>query len=257
MSFFNQMLASIGIGSARVDTRLSKASVRVGESLEGVVHIQGGNAPQDISSIYLGLMTQYLKKQGDSTVRVNTLVEKWHISSPLKVQPGQKVEVPFSVQIPLFSPVSLGRTPIWLQTGLDIDNAIDPGDKDTLQILPHPSMEAVLEAVKGMGFWFKEATCEYSAWGDWEMDFVQEIEFHPGSGFRGVKELELVCFVKPHEVEVIVEVDRRARGLTGLFAEALDLDERKQRLHFSREALARGPRHIAEQISGVIERLAG
>jgi len=257
MSFFNQMLASIGIGSAKVDTRLARANVRVGGALDGVVYIQGGNAPQDISSIYLGLMTQYLKKQGDSTARVNTLVEKWDISRPLTVQPGQRVEVPFSVQIPLYSPVSLGRTPIWLQTGLDIDNAVDPGDKDTLQILPHPSMEAVLEAVKGMGFSFKDSTCEYTAWGDWEMPFVQEIEFHPSSGFRGVKELELVCFVNPHGVEVIVEVDRRARGLAGVFAEALDLNERKQRLNFSREALAGGPRHIAEQIASVIERLAG
>jgi sporulation-control protein len=258
MSFFNQMLASIGIGSAKVDTRLNKASVRVGESLDGVVHIQGGNAPQDISSIYLGLMTQYLKQQGDSTVRVNALVEKWNIVRPLTVQPGQQVEVPFSVQIPLFSPVSLGRTPIWLKTGLDVDNAIDPGDKDTLQILPHPSMEAVLEAVKGMGFWFKEATCEYSSRLGGALPFVQEIEFRPGgSGFRGVKELELVCFVNPHGVEVIVEVDRRAKGLQGLFEAALDLDERKQRLNLSREVLAGGPQRIADQIASVIQRLAG
>jgi sporulation-control protein len=257
MSFFNQMLASIGIGSARVDTRLARASVRVGEKLEGVVHIQGGNAQQDISSIYLGLMTQYLKEQGDSTVRVNTAVEKWQISSPLTIHPGEQREVPFSVQIPLNAPVSLGRVPIWLQTGLDIDNAIDPGDKDTLQLQPHPYMQAVLEAVKGMGFWFKESTCEYSPRLGRGLPFVQEIEFHPGSGFRGVKELELVCFVNPTNVDVIVEVDRRAKGLKGLFEAALDLDERKQMVRFSREDLERGGQHIANQIASVIQRHAG
>jgi sporulation-control protein len=257
MSFFNQMLASIGIGSAKVDTRLSRASVRVGEKLDGVIHIQGGNAQQDISSIYLGLMTQYLKAQGDSTVRVNTTVEKWQISSPRTVHPGERVEVPFSVQIPLNAPVSLGRALIWLQTGLDIDNAIDPGDKDSFQVMPHPYMEAVLGAVKGMGFRFKESTCEYSPRLGRGLPFVQEIEFYPGAGFRGVKELELVCYVNPTGVEVIVEVDRRAKGLKGLFETALELDERKQLVRFSREQLERDPRHVADQIASVIERHAG
>lgn len=257
MSFFNQVLASIGIGSARVDTRLARDMVRVGEKLEGVIHIQGGNAQQDISSIYLALMTQYLKEQGDSTVRVNTAVEKWKISSPLTVRSGEKVEVPFSVQVPLSSPVSLGRTRIWLQTGLDIDNAIDPGDKDSLQVMPHPYMEAVLEAVKSLGFRFKESTCEYSSRLGRGLPFVQEIEFYPGGSFSGVKELELVCYVNPTGVEVIVEVDRRAKGLKGLFEAALDMDERKQLVRLSRQDLESGSRHVASQIASVIERHAG
>jgi sporulation-control protein len=257
MSFFNQVLASIGIGSAKVDTVLSRSMVRVGDKLEGAVHIQGGNAQQDISSIYLALMTQYIQQQGDSTTRVNTAVGRWEVSSPLSIRPGQKVEVPFSVPVPLNAPVSLGRTPLWLQTGLDIDNAVDPGDKDRLQVLPHPYMEAVLEAVKDMGFMFKEATCEHNRRLGRGAPFVQEIEFRPGSGGGRVKELELVCFVNPTGVEVLVEVDRRAKGLQGLLETALDMDERKQFLRLSREELEQGSKYIRGQLANIINQLAG
>lgn len=255
MSLFNQMLASVGIGSAKVDTRLRSSRARVGEPLEGIVHIQGGSTEQRIDTIYLHLMTQYTREQGDSTVTVNTAVEKWQIASPFTIGAGESKEVPFSFALPLRTPVTAGRSRTWLQTGLDISSAIDPGDKDRLEVLPHPFMQAVLDAVAGMGFQSKTVTCEYSSRLGRGLPFVQEFEFYPSSSFRGsIKELELVFFVEPGSVDVIVEVDRRARGLSGFFEQALDMDERQQLARFSQQELERGPRHIADRISSIIER---
>ncbi|HLM46391.1 MAG TPA: sporulation protein [Myxococcaceae bacterium] len=257
MSFFNQLLASIGIGSAKVDTRLKGGQVRVGEQLEGTVHIQGGSTEQHIDNIYLHLMTQYTQEQNDQTVKVNTVVTKWQLSSAFTIHAGESKQVPFAFTVPLNTPVSASRAPVWLQTGLDIDSAVDPGDSDRLQVLPHPHMQAVLDAVTSMGFQPKTVTNEYSSRLGRGLPFVQEFEFYPSSSFRGsVKELELVFFIEPEGVEVIVEVDRRARGLTGLFEQALALDERKQRARFSKQELRMGSRHIAEQLSHIIERHA-
>jgi sporulation-control protein len=42
MSFLNRLMASIGIGSATVDTIVESAQVRVGDTLRGVIQVRGG-----------------------------------------------------------------------------------------------------------------------------------------------------------------------------------------------------------------------
>ncbi|MDY7226736.1 sporulation protein [Hyalangium rubrum] len=257
MSVFNKMLASVGIGSAKVDARLNNGTVRVGGSLEGEINIQGGSAEQHIDRIYLHLMTQYLKQQGDNTQRINHVIEKWEISQPLTIGPGEQVDIPFTLEVPLTTPVTLGKVPVWLKTGLDIDNAIDPKDTDQLEVLPHPHMQAVLNAVKHLGFRLKTSTCEYSTSKSRLEPFVQEIEFYPPESFGvSVRELELIFFLEPHRVEVLVEVDRKGSGVGGLLARAFDMDERKNFIRFSQEELERGREYIGKQLTAVIAQLA-
>ena len=61
MSFFNKMLASIGIGSATVDTKLEKSRYTAGEIIRGNVEVTGGNTDQDVDRIYLTLYTTLVK----------------------------------------------------------------------------------------------------------------------------------------------------------------------------------------------------
>jgi sporulation-control protein len=258
MSVFDKMLASVGIGSAKVDTRLNHTTLRVGESLEGEVNIRGGSTEQQIDGIYLHLMTQYSKEQGDNTSYINFTLEKYEVSKPITIAPGQQVDVPITLRLPLTTPVTMGRVPVWLKTGLDIDNAIDPKDTDRLEILPHRNMERVLNAVTHMGFRLKTSTCEYSSRLGQGVPFVQEIEFHPPPSYGiGIRELELMFFLQPKGLEVVVEVDRRGRGLGGLMERALDMDDRRHRLRFSEEELGRGRDFIAQQLSTTISQLAG
>jgi sporulation-control protein len=257
MSVFDKLLASVGIGSARVDTRLDRTTVRVGDTLEGEVNIKGGSTEQQIDSIYLHLMTQYSKEQGDNTTQVNFALAQVEVAKPFTIRPGQQVDVPVTLTVPLTTPVTMGRVPVWLKTGLDIDYAIDPKDTDRLEILPHPSMERVLSAVTHMGFRPKASTCEYHARLGREVPFVQEFEFHPPPSYSiGIRELELMFFLNPKGLEVLVEVDRRGRGLGGLMQRALDMDDRWHRLRFSQEELSRGREYIAQQLSTTLSQLA-
>lgn len=43
MSFFNKMLASVGIGSAQIDTKLEKDRLKPGEMISGIIEVRGGN----------------------------------------------------------------------------------------------------------------------------------------------------------------------------------------------------------------------
>ncbi|MNI91363.1 hypothetical protein D3C73_1490100 [compost metagenome] len=57
-------------------------------------------------------------------------------------------------------------------------------------------------------------------------------------------------------VELLLQIDRRARGLSRLFAEALDADESFVKLHFNRNNLAAGTDYIADQLLAAIRRYA-
>ncbi len=253
------MLASVGIGSARVDTLLDRTTVRVGETLEGEVNIKGGSTEQQIDSIYLHLMTRYSAPQGNNSDHsVNYSLAQLEVASPFTLRPGQQLDVPVRLTVPLTTPVTMGRIPVWLKTGLDIDYAIDPKDTDQLEILPHPNMEQVLRAVTHMGFRPKTTTCERRTRLSRGVPFVQEIEFLPSATYAiGIRELELIFFLNPHGLEVLVEVDRRGRGLSGLMQRALDRDERRHRLHFSQEELGRGRDYLVQQLSATLSKLSG
>lgn len=41
MSFFNKMLASVGIGSAQIDTKLEKDRLKPGEMISGSIEVRG------------------------------------------------------------------------------------------------------------------------------------------------------------------------------------------------------------------------
>lgn len=237
MSFFNKMFASVGIGSAKVDTQLERDVVAPGDEVRGVVVIQGGNLEQSIDSIYLTLNTTYIKERDDKKYTQTGQVDKFKLTEPFTIRPNERREIPISFRLPSDVPLTIGRTKVWVATGLDIKNAVDPTDKDFVRVVPNRLMESVLNAVQGLGFRLREADCEEAPHRlRRRLPFVQEFEFVPVSGmFRGrLDELELVFFpTSSDEMEIMMQVDRRARGLGGLFAEALEMDETNVRLRVS------------------------
>jgi sporulation-control protein len=255
MSFFNRMLASLGIGSAKVDTVLEKARFLPGEEVKGIVKIQGGSVDQDVDSIYIHLMTQYIKESDDKKYTVNAPIRKFKVSDPIKVQANEIKEIPFSFVLPLETPTTVGRTPVWLKTGLDIEMAVDSSDHDNIQVQPHPYVQTVLDAVGDLGFRMKSVLTEYSPRFGQSLPYVQEFEFYPGGRFSGrMKELELVFFISEQGLDVIVEADRRAGGLMGMLESALDMDERKQRMFISRDELRSGTQALAGTLENAIQR---
>ena len=252
---FNRFLASIGIGSANIDTLLEKAQYSPGEEVRGIVRIRGGSVEQRIETISLSFMTEYIKESDDNKYRQHGEVARFHVSSPFTVQAGENRDVPFSFILPYQTPVTIGRAPVWIKTELDVRGGVDPGDNDRIDVLPTAQMNTILQALDRMGFRLRKAECEYAYKLGGRVPFVQEFEFVPTTQFRGqLDELEVIFYGGERELELLLQIDRRARGLSSLFAEAMDMDESFVRARFSNEQLAAGPNAIAHQLSDIIGR---
>jgi sporulation-control protein len=254
MSFFNKVFASVGIGSAAVDTKLEKDTYMPGETVNGVVEIKGGKIDQQVDEIYLTLNTTYLRESDDKKYTVTAAIEKFRLTTPFVIRANEKKDIPFSFQLPLDTPLSIGRSKIWVTTGLDIKGGVDPSDKDYLKVVPNSLMSAVFNAIDNLGFRIREADCEEAPRRlRGRLPFVQEFEFVPIAGlFRGrLDELEVVFFPSGNGMlDIMFQVDRRARGLSGLFSEAMGADETNVRLSVSNADIP----NLQQKIQSVIQR---
>ena len=229
MSVFNKVLASVGIGAATVDTKLESEQVVPGEDIQGIIEIQGGNVEQLINEIYLSIHTQYVKETNDQEHHVTATIEQIRMASKFTISANERKVIPFSFQLPLDTPVTMGRTKVWVKTDLDIKNAIDPTDKDFLQVNPGQLLNGVLNSISSLGFRLREVECEKATYRlQSRLPFIQEFEFVPTSGaFRGrLDELELVFLpTSSTTADLHFQIDRKARGLGGFLAEAMEMDE--------------------------------
>jgi sporulation-control protein len=235
MSFFNKVFASVGIGAAKVDTKLEKDRVMPGEEIRGIVEIRGGSVEQNIDDIYLSLHTTYIKERDDRKYTTTAQIDRFRLTQSFLIKENETKEIPFTFRLPLEIPLTMGRTKVWVTTGLDIKNAVDPGDKDYLTVVPNPLMQGIFNAVSNLGFRLREAECEQAPRHlRRNLPFVQEFEFVAASGpFRGrLDELELVLYPNSeNEAEVLMQVDRRARGIGGFLSEAMGMDETYVRMN--------------------------
>lgn len=235
----NKFLASFGIGAAKVDARLSESRAYPGGELQGEVHIEGGNAEQSISQIYMYLYTEYYKEANDSKTKHKEILASYRVADSLLIKPGEKKALPFQLRVPYHSPMSFGRQNVYLSTGLDIDMAVDPKDTDVVTVLPDPLVAQLLAEVESMGFRHSHGsgTCEYKKHIHRMVPFVQEFEFKPTGQFRSeLDEIELIFDVHPEGVDVLMQVDKRAASLRGIFEEMLDLDEHYVRFSINRQS---------------------
>jgi sporulation-control protein len=229
MSFFNKVLASIGIGSAKVDTKLSQSSIKVGEEAEGIVEVKGGSIEQNIDEIYLTINTTYEKESDDKIIHKQAVISTIKLNEPFVIMPEELKTIPFKIKIPMDTPISTGSSKVWIQTGVDIKGSVDPTDRDMIDILPSDMVEEAMSVFSQLGFKLRKVKNEAAPYKIRKrLPFIQEFEFVPTSGpyYGKFDEIELIFFqIDETKLEVIMEVDRRARGLAGLFSEALDMDE--------------------------------
>lgn len=225
----NKLLQSIGIGSARVDTILFDRSCVPGGTVQGEVRIYGGRAPQDIKSIYLSFMTDYEVEVDDRTSRCSVELAHVRLSDRFTVQAGQELTMPFNLMVPLCTPATLGKSRVWIRTGLDIKSAVDPQDHDALEVRPHPLVEAFIASARRLGFHLYQVDSEKAGYRNAGsgLPFVQEFEFKPVCGeFCGrLDELEAVFELNGSSARVMLQVDRRVRGLASFLSESMGLDE--------------------------------
>lgn len=220
-----KVLASIGIGNATVDTVLPTDTVRPGETVTADVNITGGKVEQDIGTIRFELETRYRTEDGYREIDI----DRFTLTEGLAIKPGQEETRSVSIDIPYETPVTIGGVDVWIETELDIDLAVDPEDKDYLEVQPTPRLQTVFDAMDDLGFSLRTAECEADPYGRYAggRRFIQEFEFKATAGrFRdSLDEVELVAQPGPDGLVLFVEIDRRG----GLLSELADTDEHKTR----------------------------
>lgn len=212
---FKNVLASFGIGGTKVDTLVDDPVVPAGGMLKGVVTIKGGDVGQHIDAIHLDLVTRAIvEARNDQKVYGEITVSTTRASAGIDVNPGDALELPFTMEVPAFAPLSVGSTKTALRTRLDVPKAVDPRDSDAVQIVPNTAMRSVFEGMERAGFRLGEVEVEHNP--RRQVPFVQEFDFKPVSfGDWGIEEVEIAF--QPAgggALEVLVTVDRRG----GLFS---------------------------------------
>lgn len=205
---FGKVLTSLGIGGATVDAVLESTDVEVGGVLRAEVRIKGGTARQEIRSVELELATRCLvEAPGDRKIRSDIVLAAGRVE-PGAVAPDEELAFPIEMRVPDTAPISIGSTRSFLRTRLDVPGAVDPKDEDLVNIVPSPTMMAVLQGVQEAGFRLVETEVEYDR--RRIPPFVQEFDFRPtGFGDFGVEEVEISFVPVSGGVEVLLTVDNR------------------------------------------------
>jgi sporulation-control protein len=223
----SNMLSRIGIGAATVDTKLP-STVTAGESVEATVEVVGGNSEQEIDGVYFALETRYDTDEGHGIA----VIDRHQLSEGFTIAPDEERSFDVTLQIPRETPITMGRTEVWVETGLDVDWALDPDDTDYLTVEPTERMQAVLDALSSLGFDLRTARPEATPGGVFSTGapFVQEFEFVPRDGsYRGdFDELEVIFEPTENALDIRLEVDQRGGMLSEL--SGMDLDERFEQL---------------------------
>lgn len=245
MSIFGKALASIGVGSAKVDTRLEKATYRQGETIRGEVFVQGGQSSQLIDEIYLYLMMQYQHEGSENEY----IIDEFRLTDAFEIGIRETRVIPFQFQLPYDVPVSTGGSPIFVKTGLNIKMAVDPNDMDGIEILPHPLVDTVLHAVEEIGFRLNSVDFAFDKFYS-RHPFIQEYRLIPlGRYQEELDEIIMVFYPNMNEVNVILSLDRKAVDLMSSMEEALNLDERIIRFTVT----AREVEHTTTQLQAKIK----
>ena len=225
---FRRLLSSIGVGAAKVDTRLESSDLAPGDEVRGVVEVHGGDSDTEIDGIRLEVQTHYKRESGDDTVTETGTIERFQVAGHTVVKARDRDELPFSFALPYDTPLTMGHSSVWVRTALDVKQAMDPSDSDAISVRPTSTQKKILDAFKQLGFILREADNE-----DLphrlrrNLPFAQEFEFVARSGeFRGhFDEVEMVMFPSAGSVEVVLQIDRRARGLGSFLSEQMGTDE--------------------------------
>jgi len=219
---FKKILASVGIGAAKVDTVLETEHLQPGQKFNAVIVIKGGDVDQEISGLDLALMTRVRVESDDGEYFTNHVIEKWRITDIGMIAAGAEKHIPFEARLHSETPITeinagYNQSHVWLETGLDIDLALDPTDRDALHIYPNDAVSTLMEAMDRLGFSLVKADVEkgYLKAPTFQSHSgcYQELEYRPNSrSLFGLQEIELSFVPEAHKTHVLIELDRAFRG---------------------------------------------
>lgn len=219
---FKKILASIGIGSAKVDTILNTEHLLPGQDFEAQIVVTGGDVEQDISGLELALMTKAKTENDNGVSFQNHILQRWRICNEFTLSPHEIKTIPFSAKLHPETPITeitpqQNHSMVWLATGLNIDMAIDSSDMDPIFVYPNDVVRICMNTMEEMGYKLIKADVEKgfinTANFRSQSGCYQELEYKPTKmNFIGIKEVELSFVPENHQTHILIEVDRTFRG---------------------------------------------
>jgi sporulation-control protein len=232
---FKKMLSKVGMGGAKVDTILKDLPVVRGDVLRGEIQIEGGKVEQQVEQVYLELTTSYTYEDEEGQLRTaSVILHRMNIAESFELFPRELKTFPFALEVPLVTPITVGKPITYLRTGLDVKGSVDPKDRDAVAVAPEPATEKLLRAIEGLDFVHEADSGDcidmetpsgvpyvqsfvYRAQGEmvrriqalevlvlpWEAEteFELELELSSGSFGFGREEVRKVNFTLAHETE--------------------------------------------------------
>ncbi|MED4532986.1 sporulation protein [Metabacillus fastidiosus] len=263
MSFFNKVIASIGIGTVKVDTKISSSRVIQGGDIQGIIQISGGQTDQEIRGIKLHLMTRYVYDETDHPI--NCIIYTYKVDEQFIIEKEEVKELPFSFQIPFHTPMTikdpytLKNVPrVWIDTDLDIRHALHSRDYDPISIDPSSVYETIIELIEGIGFKRRNMK-NISAPNHFKTDhpYVQRFKFLPScEKYLGrLNNLDVYMLQEKSETVVYFEVEKKAKGVIDSIKEELDVEEHHEKITLLNADVLKNRDVISEQFTDIISRL--
>jgi sporulation-control protein len=221
---FKKMFATVGIGSAKVDTIVRTEEIYPNSIIDLEIVIEGGSSEQDLNGLTLALFTSAKKEVdfGDEDVDMYTSVLLTQFEVPLEnsvIQPNEKITIECQMHIHPETPITAfenSPSSVWIETGLDIQNGVDSGDKDYLDILLPEMQQKTLEALEQLGYDLFKVDTEQGTVQSEEFSSTtgcyQEFEFRKSKGFFSTQEIEITFVPLEEEVGILIEIDRTFGG---------------------------------------------
>lgn len=194
---FKKLMASFGVGAAKVNLVLDNEQCRVGEKVTGKVIVEGGNIDQGIHTLDVDIAMKFVIKGKEFTRVADTI----RVARDFHIKARETREIPFEHAIPVHYPLSKGFVTYFLATKMDIAKAVDTGDTDRLVVLPSREMALVFDALEALGFKEKIGSGKIGRLG-------QEFEFYPTTLFaEPLKELELKFYSENNRFKLFLELE--------------------------------------------------
>jgi sporulation-control protein len=212
---FRRLKAVFG-GGTTVETTVHTPLAQPGGVLEGAVEIVGGEVEQEIRYLALALVARVEVETQDGEYLQDRTFAEQAVHGAFTLRPGERRNVPFVLVLPLETPFNVLRdrdlpgVRLGLRTELEIARSTDKGDFDPIRVAPLPAQQRVLDALERIGCRLRRADLEKGRVPGAALDFYQEVEYTPPPQFAGrLKELEVTFLTREHDMDVLLEGDRR------------------------------------------------
>lgn len=254
MQPFKTILASLGVGTAKIDTQLNTTEIRLGDPLHGQLIVTGGSVAQHINDIYITVKTKYRKLGLDAPYFTNGTVCHFKLTEAFTIEAGETKHIPFSFTLPLYTPVTDQLSVLWIQTHLDIKAAIDQDDEDYLVVTPFPFMQSILSSIESIGFQKQEVVCEDGSLEGmlpFDTGFYQLFHFTPETEpFTSIHHINVVFNpLSLEEIDIMFEIHRTPHNVLETMKEELGLNTIKTTLTVKQQQIHQLQQLLTNHIS--------